>query len=150
MQVTIGKHAGKSLEFLMIREPGYVHWLVQNASSGALFTLKEAAKDCMTKFDAKPMVHVCHASSCKLGAARASIYGNSLAPYWWCLNCDPYQAGANQGKLQFVRTYADALNHVEFFCSGRKSGYVELIRYLAEAKGLPGRVGEKQAQFFFA
>ena len=150
MQVTIGKHAGKSLELLMIREPGYVQWLVQQATSGPLLALKNEALKLMKKFDAKPFNQVCHGRTCNLGATRATVYGNSLAPYWWCASCDPYESGANQGKLQVVRTYAGALNHVELYCSGRKSDYVDLIRYLAKAKGLPARVGEKQAQLFFA
>jgi hypothetical protein len=150
MQVTFGKHAGKSLELLMLREPGYIHWLVQQSATGPLLALKSEALKLMKRFDAKPFNQVCHSRTCKLGATRATVYGDNLVPYWWCANCDPYESGANAGKLQIVRTYADALSHVEFYCSGRKSDYVELIRYLAEAKGLPARVGEKQAQFFFA
>ena len=150
MLVNFGKHAGKSLELLMIREPGYIHWLVQQAASGPLLALKKEAVALMKKFDAKPLNVVCHASTCKLGATRATVYGDSLAPYYWCANCNPYQSGANAGKLQVVSTYAEALAHVEFYCAGRKSDYVEIIRYLADAKGMPARVGEKQAQFFFA
>ena len=150
MQVTIGKHADKSLELLMIREPGYIQWLRQQAASGPLLALKNEAMKLMKRFDSKPFNQVCHGRTCGVGAAKATVYGNSLTPYWWCSSCNPYESGANQGKLQVVRTYAEALHHVELYCSGRKADYVSLIRYLAEAKGLPARVGEKQAQFFFA
>jgi hypothetical protein len=150
MQVTFGKYAGTSLELLMLRAPEYIHWIVQQSATGALLELKSEALKLMKKFDAKPFNQVCHSRTCRLGATRATVYGDSLVPYWWCANCDPYGSGANAGKLQIVRTYADALSHVEFYCSGHKSDYGKLIRDLAEAKGLPVRVGEKKAQFFFA
>ena len=149
MQVTFGKHDGRSVEFLMLKEPGYVHWLIQESPSGALLAVKHHAQSLMKKFDAKPFHRACHGRNCTASATRATVYGTSLAPYWWCDNCDPYEAGANDGKLQGVRTYGQALNHVEFYCAGRKSDYVALIKYLAEAKGLPARVGEKQANAFF-
>ncbi len=82
MQVTIGKHAGKSLELLVLKEPGYVHWLVQQAASGPLLALKNEALKLMKKFDAKPFNQVCRGRTCNLGATRATVYGNSLAPYW--------------------------------------------------------------------
>ncbi len=149
MQVAFGKHAGKSVELLMFKEPGYVHWLLQQSPSGALLVVQRHAHSLMKKFDAKPLHRQCHGHNCSALATRATVYGNSLAPYWWCDNCDPYEAGANSGKLQGVRTYSEALTHVEFYCGGRKSDYVALVKYLAQAKGLPTRVGEQQANAFF-
>ncbi len=49
-----------------------------------------------------------------------------------------------------VITYTEALGHIQNYCGGRKGDLNFLIRILAEAKGLPKRVGEKQAQEFFA
>ena len=53
-------------------------------------------------------------------------------------------------KDQIGATGGEALTHV-----GNNSGRIKadlnfLVRLLAEAKGLPKRVGEKQAQEFFA
>ncbi len=48
-----------------------------------------------------------------------------------------------------VIPYTQALDHIRDYCGGRKGDLNYLIRLLAEAKGLPKRVGEKQARSFF-
>jgi hypothetical protein len=65
---------------------------------------------------------------------------------WWCNHCDPYLHGALPGRLQIIETYVDALNYVGNYCKGRKSDYRFLILALAQAKGLPKRVGEAAVQ----
>ena len=74
---------------------------------------------------------------------------NINAPHWWCDTCDPYETGALSGKLYLLDSYINALGHVEIFCSGRKSDYKKIIKLMSQAKGLPNRVGETQAQNFF-
>jgi hypothetical protein len=51
--------------------------------------------------------------------------------------------------LTEVRTYREALEHVEFTCGGGKADYKAIIRDFALAKGLPQRSGEKQIEAFF-
>ena len=64
--------------------------------------------------------------------------------------CEPDLIETHKGKIHFVVTYTQALDHVHTYCGGGKGDLNFLIRILAEAKGLPKRVGEKQAQEFFA
>ena len=60
MQVTLGKHAGKSVELLMLKEPGYIRWLLQQSPNGQLLEIKQHALALTKKFDAKPYQIVCH------------------------------------------------------------------------------------------
>lgn len=150
MQVTIGKNAGKSVELLVLKDPAYVQWLLDTQASGKLLQIKQHAQSLIRKFDAKPLSTRCYGRACSKPATRATVYLDNLVPYWWCASCDAYEAGANDGKLQFISTYGQALEHVQFYCKGRKSDAAEIIKYFAQAKGLPARVGEQQAQQFFA
>jgi hypothetical protein len=146
------KHAGKSLELLVLKEPDYIKWMLEQKNPGAAMKrAQDEAKRLIAKFDAMPFTENCsgHTGS-PHPATRCTVYGNNVrGPYWWCDACNPYQSGANPGKLQEVRSYGQALRHVASFCGGRVSDYKSLIRDLAAAKGLPSRVGEKQAQAFF-
>jgi hypothetical protein len=67
-----------------------------------------------------------------------------------CDECNPDPIGVLEGRIQIVETYMDALTHVGNYCKSRKSDYRFLIRAFAQAKGLPKRVGEAQAQAFFS
>lgn len=149
MLVPVGKHKGKSVELLLLKESGYVQWLVQQNASGPLLALQAEAKRLIQKFDLKPFQMKCNGNNCSAPATRLSVYGNNISPYWWCDKCDPYQMGAIAGKLQIFRFYSSALNHVVFYCAGRQSDYKDLIKKIAQAKGLPSRVGEPQAVAFF-
>lgn len=72
----------------------------------------------------------------------------SAVPMWWCDDCDP-RLLVYEVKFQIIATYEEALDYVKANCEGRKSDYNILIRAFAQAKGLPKRVGEKQAHLFF-
>lgn len=153
MQITFGKHAGKSLELLILKQPDYIAWMLQQQNAhGAMKRVQEAAKRLMARFDAKPILKDCFGQPAAAHkATRCTVYQNNVTvPHWWCDTCDPYQSGANPGKLQVIRTYEEALAHVTFWCGGRASDYKSLVKDLAQAKGLPARVGEKQAAAFFA
>lgn len=101
-------------------------------------------------FDAKPFTgKQCWDKSCSKAVTRFTVYFDNIEPYWWCESCDPYQSGANSGKLQLPIGYFSALQHVELFCRSKKSDYADIIKTISQAKGLPARVGEAQAQQFF-
>ena len=68
---------------------------------------------------------------------------------WWCDYYGPDPILALNGRVHLITSYRDSLSHVERYCKGRKSDYQVLIRDLAQAKGLPSRVGEKQGKEFF-
>jgi hypothetical protein len=151
VNIDFGKYAGKPLELLVLKEPGYVAWILkQQSAAGRMKSVQIEAKRLIALFNAKPFLKDCFGQSHgPRKATRCSVYGSSVnAPYWWCSTCNPYESGAAPGKLQSVATYESALRHVDFFYGGRGADYKSLIRALAEAKGLPSRVGEKQAKVF--
>ena len=150
MLVTFGKHDGKSVEWLVLKESDYIKWILSQSASGKILQIQKHAAALVKKFDAKPLLNQCRAEDCSEKAIRATVYLDNLLPEWWCAECNPYQLGANAGKLQSISTYSQALTHVELYCRGRKSDSAEIIKYLAQAKGLPSRVSESHAQAFFS
>lgn len=152
MQITFGKHSGKSLELLLLKEPDYVCWILEQAGAyGQMKAAQAQAEKLIRKFNAKSVVKSCSGRNCENLATRCTVYSKNVqSPYWWCDDCDPYQAGANRGKIQPISSYQDAVQHVGLYCSARKADLKDLIKSLARAKGLPSRVGEVQAQAFFA
>jgi hypothetical protein len=149
MLAGIGTHKGRSMEELVIKEPGYIHWMLgQKATGSGLSAMQGEAKRLIKKFDAKPFAKRCF--SCGAPVTRFSVYMNNVSPMFWCATCDPYSQGANPGKLQIFDNYDHALLHVQFFCNGNKGDYRDLIKEIAKAKGMPARVGASQLASFFA
>ena len=55
MKVTFGKHAGKSVELLMLKEPSYIKWVLDKESpTGAMEKVKSHIQQLIQIFDAKP------------------------------------------------------------------------------------------------
>ena len=151
MQVTFGKHIGKSVELLMIKDPSYIKYVLEQKSpTGSMAKVKSHIKKLIQLFDTKSFIgKECWDKSCKKEVTRFTVYLDNLDPYWWCSTCDPYQTGANAGKLQSPIGYQSALQHVELYCRNRKTDYTAIIKMIAQAKGLSNRVTEAQAQKFF-
>ncbi len=152
MLVNFGKHKGKSVEWIVLKEPDYIKWVLdQPDPNGNLETIMTEALSLILVFDAKPIVKACHGSNCNKPAVRFTAYeGNSSSIFTWCEACDPYQTGAVHGKLRILSTYDDALHHAEFSCDGHRSDYKTIIKEIAIAKGLPRRSPETQVKAFFA
>ncbi len=151
MNVTFGKHMGKSVELLMLKEPSYIKWILEQESPrGAMASVQAYIKHLVLLFDQKPLIEQqCSSKTCKKQATQFTVYLDNLLPHWWCNTCDPYQTGANAGKLQSPMRYLQALRHVEVFCNNRKPDYSVMIKAISQGKGLPNRVGEAQAKAFF-
>ena len=56
--------------------------------------------------------------------------------------------GARDGKLSSIKTYQDVLLHHMLF-HRPKSFFKDLLKTIAVNKGLPKRVGQKDAEEFF-
>lgn len=150
MTVPFGKHKGKPVELLLLKEPDYVHWLFQqHDESASLLRLKEKARSLFRKFDQKPFQRTCMGSQCSALATGITFYESNLAPFWWCGKCNVNQMGAVPGKLRRISSYSQALSHVKMECDGRRDSFKALITTMARAKGLPPRVGKLQAATFF-
>jgi hypothetical protein len=67
----------------------------------------------------------------------------------WCDGCNPYSTGARCSSLGVVSTFESALLHADWTCEARRKATRDLVKELAQAKGLPARVGAPQAEAFF-
>jgi len=150
MKITFGKLKGKSVGLALLRHPDYIAWVLDQPSpSGGMKGVIAEANDLIPLFDAKPIVKRCRGRNCSNQATRFSVYHGGFDAWPWCDSCDPYSQGASTGRLSILKTYREALRHVAFFNAGRREDYRDLLKSMAEAKGLPARVGEKQAAAFF-
>lgn len=149
MQATIGKHAGTAMEVLMLKQPGYINWLLDYPACGLLAPMKQEAIRLVNVFDVKSFADPCTAEGCATYATRMTVYAESVVPMFWCDQCDPYRLGAKPGQLNVIRTYQQALAHVTNSCYMRKASYREIVLKMAHAKGLSDRVGVREAEAFF-
>jgi hypothetical protein len=145
MQFKTGKHAGKHYEEVVLKEADFVDWMFGEHADSP--TVKEF-KRLIDLYDKKPFVEKC--SRCPKTATRTSVYINNYDPLFWCESCDPYGTGATSGKLSIVRTYLEALAHLRRGDINTRDWKRNLIRRIAEGKGLPKRVGAVQALHFFS
>jgi hypothetical protein len=149
--ISFGKHYGKSAELVVLKEPDYVDWMLGlDGATGRLPETRREVRGLVNEFDRKPILWPCQAPGCGNRATRCSLYQGGLQPRWWCEHCDPYQLGASPGKLAIVKTYLNVVTYVSHYCRGRRVDLKVLIRVLAQAKGLPARVGEPEARNFFS
>lgn len=149
MKAPLGKHKDKLMDLIVLKEPSYVSWLLDSHATGRLLAMKSEAKSLINKFDNKRYTNKCSGQGCMSSATRLSVYLDNVTPLWWCDICDPYEKGANPGKLQIFSTYSDGLLHVKNYCNGKSTHYKKIINEMAKAKGLPARVGDTQAEDFF-
>jgi hypothetical protein len=149
--ITFGKYKGETIAKLILKEPGYVKWMLEESdASGPMARVVAEVKRLIKVFDEKPLIVSCSGSRCQRRATRCSAYRGSPDLLQWCDECDMYDAGAVGGRLTEVRTYRDALKHIEFTDNGTTTGYRDIIKSLAKRKGLPDRVGAKQIADFFS
>lgn len=150
MYMTFGKHEGKTIELLMIKEPKYVHWILNQPSPrGQLLDVKNHVMKLIKIFDAKPFIgKSCQGGMCDQPATRFAVYRDNLSSTWWCDTCNPHQLGAIVGNLQMLNDYYHALRHVRMYCRERVSDYRDLLGVMAKAKGLANK-GEQAIQDFF-
>jgi len=143
MDFKSGKHEGMTTEAVLLKEPDFAEWYWEHypdAPHGRDF------KRLAAWFDQKPLIKKC---SCKKPATRASGYRGSPSLMFWCATCDPYSSGANAGKLVEITTLEGALNHINHTANANRSFKRMIVKELAQAKGLPRRVGKVQALAFF-
>lgn len=150
MYLKFGKNANKSVEMIILKDPAYTAWIFKVPNpAGRLAMVKIEAMRLIRIFDFKPILRNCQGRDCTNPATRLTLYADNVyTPMWWCDDCDPYQMGARDGKLSSIKTYQDALlHHMQF--GTPKNALKDLVKIVAVEKGLPKRVGEKDAEEFF-
>lgn len=70
MDVTFGKHAGKSVELLLIKEPQYTSWILAQNPTGAMKQVKNHAQSLISAFDTIPLQTKCDGRNCENLASR--------------------------------------------------------------------------------
>lgn len=145
MKLTFGKYKGMSVETIVLKHPDYAMWLLSKTDAGEPLAHIRKEVACLIRiFDSKPFV--CRCYRCHKTATRFSLAHPSPSVYWWCDECSPRSMGCD-GLLSVGYTYEEAMQYAGLAL--RKDHTRGLIRDIAEAKGLPLRVGEKQATEFF-
>ena len=152
MQVTFGKHNGKSVGYLILKEPDYLMWLLKQPNSeGPMAKVKVEAIRLISIFNSKSFIRKCEGKNCQTPVSKYTTYtGSTSSLSYWCESCDPYQLGALKGKLSEHVSYDEAIKHIQLTCGATKAGYKAIVRELALSKGLPERSGESQIDAFFA
>ena len=147
MRLRFGPKAGKLTEVILLREPDYAEWHMMCQPEGALSAEFVRLKKV---FDALPLKRLCQSPGCTKPATKASAYRGTSNLTFWCQTCDPYQSGAQQAHLSTIKTFDNAIRHVNFtFKSGYRAEKRAIIKTLAAAKGAPATLGEKAAMAFF-
>jgi hypothetical protein len=150
MIITFGEYRGRSVEWLVLKRPDYVKWILdQPAPTWPLAGVKSEALRLISIFDAKPILKPCN--GCSRTAIRFTGYqGNPWCYYAWCETCDPYHlSGAVEWKLTVIRTYKDALNFIKQRCDGRRGEYRLAINTIVILKGFPERSSPARLKEFF-
>jgi hypothetical protein len=146
MRFKSGKHEGMITEQVALTEPHFAQWTIEQypeSPHGQEFIRH------WRDFDDKPFTEDCH-GECGRKATRASAYRGGPSLFFWCNKCSPSSTGAHSGKLTTIHTVSELLQHVDWSAGGNRALKTRLVRQLAEAKGLPKRVGEAQALEFFS
>jgi hypothetical protein len=89
------------------------------------------------RFDEKPMTTQCR--KCDNAATKATGYdgGTGLELFFYCENCEDPWIDEAEGRL--IRTFKDAINLIDETRNGKKTAKQNIIRKIAEPKGLPKR-----------
>ena len=150
MIIDSGKYKGISVGMVILKNPDYVAQVLdENDAQGQLSRIQIEMKRLISIFDSKPFNKNCRGSHCSRPAAKFTVYEDNIYNlYWWCDIHNPYESGASPATLTEIRTYEEALVHVKWALKGRKADYAYLIKAMAQAKGLPKRVGEDQVNIF--
>src|SRR5262249_945153 len=120
MLILFGKHRGKTVEYLVLREPDYVQWMLkQQEPTGPLARAVQEARRLIAAFDAKPVARGCCGTGCGKPATRCSLHVVNFRSLWWCDDCEPLPGGVPGGKLWVVKSYFDVVTYVQAFCHGR-------------------------------
>jgi hypothetical protein len=146
MKLKFGKHEGKNTEQILLSDPDFVIWMRSNRPNDVVTSVCNGH---IATLDKKKLIRNC--GGCGAPATRVSVYRENASGFeYWCDDCNPYSLGAHEGTLSIVRTFDDAMRHIDWTCSGRKADRKTIIRKLAEAKGLASKAKAPEVVAFFA
>jgi hypothetical protein len=151
MRLCFGKHRGEALEVVFLRDPEYVRWILRlecRTTEWMTWARQESFR-LVGIFDSKPLLRSCEGHGCTNPATRGGVVLGSVAPRWYCDDCDLYRLAGEPGRVRVLRSFQDAVNHVYYSCPCPESSLKALVRVMALAKGFPDQAGEREAVAFF-
>jgi len=146
MEFKSGKHAGKTTEEVLMKQPDFARWYVRNHPDSPH---AKAFGQCAKAFGEKPFTEKCQ-GKCGNRATRATAYRGTHGLMFWCNDCNPVSSGAEGQKLSVVRTIRDVLDHIELTANGNRDYMRRIVRELAEGKGLKSPISKKKLETFFS
>lgn len=154
MIMGFGIHSSKTVENVVLTHPDYVKWMLDNiekASYQKRFVngAKKQVNRLINIFDKKPTMCKCNTIGCNNTAENAIFFSSVVSNHKWLCNECLGGKHSTLGRYKIVRTYRNALSYVEKNCKNAGSNYELIIKYLAEAKGLPSRFTETDESSFF-
>ncbi len=150
MNIEFGKYKGKCVELLFFNEPNYIKWILKQRNTFGVFKEVQGEIEALVElFDKMDFQVKCDGKDCCNYATYCTVYETNVKSInWWCSDCNPRQLCAIPWRLHRISKYKEVLEHADIF-KASKSDYKQLMRTIGEAKGLPLRLGEKQAVNFF-
>ena len=145
MQVPCGKHENLTVELLLLRDPRYVLSIIRTVTAGPLSPIRAELKRLISVFNSKPLQVKC--CDCGAPATCYSVWQGGLDLEWRC-GCYRPNNNVLGEKILVLSYYLETVLYAKTYLSWR-SDASKLVRTVARAKGLPVRVGKKQAQAFF-
>ena len=141
MDMSFGKYKGKPVAWVLLEDPEYFAWMKNNGMDGrSEFVF---ARRLINTFDNMLFKNVKCNGRCsgQNPVTRLTLYaGIYNGAYWFCEECDPYDSGANSGKLTAITTLSQAMGY-------RDSDLI--IKAMSIAKGVPQRKTKKALKDFF-
>jgi hypothetical protein len=150
MILTFGRYKMKSLEWLILTQPGYMLWMQHlRDARGRLALARMKANELINLIRRKPFVVRCQRPKCRNLATRGFAKRGSLSVRWMCSDCEPSDLGDSPHKVSILKDYWDCEKHIHSSRKFKEEDLNPLILDLAHAKGLPKNFGEDEAQQFF-
>lgn len=151
MLMNFGDFSDKAVEWVMLREPSYVNWMLSVSNPyGQMKRIRDViVTTLIPNFDSKHPLEACFRCKANLATYATGYEGNATLIYWWCEDCDPRSLGANPGKLVGIRKYEHVLEFAQR-CGGAKGDYKKAMKRFSEGIGAPKRLTESAAEKFFS
>jgi len=145
--VPFGKHEGELIPRLILTHPHYIHWCIQEMTSGLGLELVKSMKHFMGVFDKIPFRYHCDN---RLGCGGMAEYvavkkqKELSKPIYLCERC---KSIATDHVL--IATYQQALDYVYETYGDNIVEFSRAITYLCRGKGLHGKRTDEQIMRFF-
>ena len=136
----------------VLNHPEYIKKILDkhNTSNTYIKRKRKEAYRLINIFDKKNITRKCSTHGCNNVAARGLLFSRVISDQAWLCECCLNEPKEPLRWYKEINSYIGALWHVADFCGGKASNYQLVIKYLAEAKGLPTRINDDDAIAFFS